>query len=627
MQSSDDESDSDFRESEPLLQVQLVAPPSSDDELESFVGEKPGFLGLLDSSMRNPMKFDRERAVPSSDDESDSDHSHESIPLFHVHSKAPPSSDDESEVSLCKENPLQQCPSPYQIFEELKNLLEIAGPLAALNCVLYVRAMVSVLCLGRLGGLQLAGGALSLGFTNITGYSVLSGLATGMDPICSQGIGSENYRLIGLALQRTILILLTACLPISLLWYNLESILLALRQDPEITAMASLYCFFTIPDLLANSIMHPLKIYLKSVGLAAPMFWCSALAVVLHVPLNILFVFILDLGVPGVAIAVVCTNFNMVFFNLGYLKYSDVLKDRWVPWSTECLRGWGPILTLALPSCLAVCLEWWWYEIVTLLAGYLPNPQVAVATTGVIIQTTALMYTFPQALSSSVSTRVGKELGAGNPARARIATFVALSCALIVAVVSLTWTTVLRGIWGHVFTKDENVLALTAAVLPLIGLCELGNCPQTTGVGVLRGSARPWTGASINLGSFYLVGTPVAVALAFWFRIGFGGLWYGLLAAQIACAASILFVVLRTDWEDEGLQLMVKTSNRVVPMDIDEVQLEEGLFSPKKIQSGGLITNVNLDSETRLVTVDGATGQHYSHCGINIAQQESYQCT
>jgi MATE family multidrug resistance protein len=469
--------------------------------------------------------------------------------------------------------------------------------MAALNCVVYVRAMVSVLCLGRLGGLQLAGGALSVGFTNITGYSVLAGLASGMDPVCGQAFGSGNYGMIGLALQRTILILLSVSVPISALWYNLEVILLTLRQDPAITAVAATYCLWSLPDLLANSFLQPLRIYLKSQGLAAPMFWCSALAVVLHVPLNILLVFVLEMGVPGVALAAVCTNLNMVIFILCYLGYSGVSKRTWVPWSWACLQDWCPLLSLELPSCLAVCLEWWWYEIMTVVAGYLPNPQVAVATTAIVIQTTSLMYTFPQALSSSVSTRVGNELGANKPARARISALVALGCAFMIALVSLTCTSLLRNSWGHVFTDDRDVLALTAAVLPLLGLCELGNCPQTTGVGVLRGSARPAIGARINLGSCYFVGTPVAVALAFWFKVGFGGLWYGLLAAQIACAASILFVVLRTDWVEEArraedmthpkelkwtpVQESKDESSKWAPMELLEWKWVQELTNPK----------------------------------------------
>ncbi|EEF28363.1 multidrug resistance pump, putative [Ricinus communis] len=92
-------------------------------------------------------------------------------------------------------------------------------------------------------------------------------------------------------------------------------------------------------------------------------------------------------------------------------------------------------------------------------------------------------------------------------------------------------------------------------------LCELGNCPQTTGCGILRGTARPAIGARINLGSFYFVGTPVAVGLAFGLNVGFAGLWFGLLSAQVACAVSILYVVLiRTDWEHEALKSKKLTS-------------------------------------------------------------------
>ncbi|XP_002979778.2 protein DETOXIFICATION 54 [Selaginella moellendorffii] len=460
---------------------------------------------------------------------------------------------DEATLKMIVEEHLHECPSLAQILEELRELGRIAVPITAMNCVVYLRAMVSVLCLGRLGGRELAGGALSIGFTNITGYSVLFGLASGMDPICAQAFGSKNWKLIGLSLRRTILVLLTACVPISLLWINLHRILLFLAQDPSITAVASTYCLFSLPDLLANSILQPLRVYLRSQGITTPMMWCSAVAVALHVPLSLALAFGLRLGVPGVAMAAVFTNFFMIALLLLYLRISGVYRRTWGDgWSIDCLREWRPLLALALPSCFAICLEWWWYEIMTLLAGYLPNPEVAVATTAILIQTTSLMYTIPLALSASVSTRVGNELGARRPDRARRAAYVALGCALVVATAGLTWTTALRHQWGRVFTRDASVLALTAAVMPLIGLCELGNCPQTTACGVLRGTARPAIGARINLGSFYFLGTPVAVALAFWFKVGFGGLWYGLLAAQAACAFSILLVVWRTDWAVEA---------------------------------------------------------------------------
>lgn len=151
--------------------------------------------------------------------------------------------------------------------------------------------------------------------------------------------------------------------------------------------------------------------------------------------------------------------------------------------------------------------------------------------------------------------QVGNELGAGRPYKAKLAAIVALISAFAVGVISVIWTVMLRDKWGAVFTQDEMLRALVASVLPIIGLCELGNCPQTTGCGILRGTARPVVAARINLGSFYFVGTPVAVGLAFRLCIGFPGLWLGLLSAQTACAISILYVVLHcTDWEGEAVK-------------------------------------------------------------------------
>ncbi|THU49994.1 hypothetical protein C4D60_Mb06t15410 [Musa balbisiana] len=106
---------------------------------------------------------------------------------------------------------------------------------------------------------------------------------------------------------------------------------------------------------------------------------------------------------------------------------------------------------------------------------------------------------------------------------------------------------------------------MTAAALPVVGLCELGNCPQTVGCGVLRGSARPARAAHVNLGAFYLVGTPVAVGLGFWLGLGFVGLWMGLLAAQVSCAGLMLHAVGTTDWEAQARRAQVLTCTGLPP--------------------------------------------------------------
>lgn len=434
-------------------------------------------------------------------------------------------------------------------FNEAISISRIAIPMILTGLLLYSRSMISMLFLGHLGELALAGGSLAVGFANITGYSVLSGLAMGMEPICGQAFGAKRHTLLGLCLQRTVLLLLLVSFPIALLWLNMKSILLFCGQDQEIAQQAQTYLLYSLPDLLAQSLLHPLRIYLRSQSITLPLTFCASLSIILHVPINYYLVTKLNLGIKGVAISSVWTNFNLVASLVVYILVSGVYKKTWGGISRECLQGWKSLLNLAVPSCISVCLEWWWYEIMILLCGLLVNPRATVASMGILIQTTALIYIFPSSLSFSVSTRVGNELGAGRPGKAKLAAIVGLSCSFFFGFSALFFAASVRNLWATMFTQDKEIIALTSLVLPIIGLCELGNCPQTTGCGVLRGTARPKIGANINLGCFYLVGMPVAVVLGFFMGFDFEGLWMGMLAAQMSCVVTMLVVLGRTDWE------------------------------------------------------------------------------
>ncbi|XVE80756.1 hypothetical protein DITRI_Ditri15bG0005900 [Diplodiscus trichospermus] len=215
-------------------------------------------------------------------------------------------------------------------------------------------------------------------------------------------------------------------------------------------------------------------------------------------------------------------------------------------------QGWRPLLVLALPSLLSVCLEWWWYEIMLFLCGLLTNPKASVAAMGILIQTAGLLYNFPFSISSSISTRVSQALGAGQPSCAHRTAIIGLLMAFAFGLSAFVSTTVLKSWWGTLFTDEPQILELISTVLPILGLCEVGNSPQTAACGVLTGTARPKDGVRINLCSFYLVGLPVAILTTFKLKFGFEGLWFGLLAAQISCVCMMLYTLMRTDWKHQA---------------------------------------------------------------------------
>ncbi|XP_019191793.1 PREDICTED: protein DETOXIFICATION 49 [Ipomoea nil] len=472
------------------------------------------------------------------------------------------------DIPAAYDAPHNSSAAAFVVLREVESIAKIALPTIFTALLLYSRSIISMLFLSRLGDLALAGGSLALGFANITGYSILSGLAMGMEPICAQSFGAKRYNLLGLTLQRAILLLFLTSLPIALLWANIKPILLFCGQDQSIATQAQSYLLYSIPDLFMQSLLHPLRIYLRTQSITLPLTFCAVFSILLHLPINYFLVTKLSLGVKGVALSGVWTNFNLVASLILYILISGVYTKTW-SWeagsrllSTQCLKGagWKCLLKLAIPSCISVCLEWWWYEIMILLCGLLYNPRATVASMGILIQTTSLIYIFPSSLSFSVSTRVGNELGARQPRKAKLAAIVGVSGSFILGFVALCFAVSVRNVWARMFTEDKEIVGLTSGVLPIIGLCELGNCPQTTGCGVLRGTARPKVGANINLGCFYLVGMPVAVWLSFYGGFDFQGLWVGLLAAQASCMLTMLVVLLRTDWEFEAKRSVDQTT-------------------------------------------------------------------
>jgi multidrug resistance protein, MATE family len=460
-----------------------------------------------------------------------------------------------------------------QYVTEAWSIMGLSTPMILTGLIMYLRSMISMLFLGQLGGLALAGGSLAIGFANITGYSVLSGLAMGMEPICGQAYGARRHELLGLTLQRTVLLLLVVSMPVALLWTYMKPILILCGQEGEIASAAHIFILYSLPDLLLQSFIHPLRIYLRTQSINFPLTLCAMLAIFLHYPVNYLLVSVLQLGIKGVALASVCANLNLVIFLLTYTYFSGVYKQTGgFDITKECLRDWGSLLALSIPSAISVCLEWWWYEIMIILCGLLSNPQATVASMGILIQTTSLIYIFPSSLSFGVSTRVGNELGANRPSYAKRASTVGIILSFILGSIAFGFATSVRYSWARIFTTDADILKLTASVLPILGMCELGNCPQTTGCGVLRGSARPKIGANVNLGSFYVVGMPVAVGLAFFTGLDFKGLWLGLLSAQVTCVLLMLAVIKSTDWELQAERALKLTGAACG----DDVHVESG---------------------------------------------------
>ncbi|MBA0808764.1 hypothetical protein Gohar_024475, partial [Gossypium harknessii] len=235
--------------------------------------------------------------------------------------------------------------------DELISLGKITVPLVLSGLIFYSKSLISMFFLGHLGKIELAGGSLAIGFANITGYSVMKGLATGMEPICCQAFGAKKWTVLSETFKQTLCLLFLGAIPIIVLWLNMEPILLLIGQDKTITSVAKVFLTYSIPELLAQALLSPLRIFLRAQSLNLPFTISATWAMILHLPINYFLAIYLDLGVKGVALASACNTLNI---NLALLVYLFFTETAIKPWDGQMLtnsyRDWHSLVSLMIPS-------------------------------------------------------------------------------------------------------------------------------------------------------------------------------------------------------------------------------------------------------------------------------------
>ncbi|KAF7123952.1 hypothetical protein RHSIM_Rhsim12G0089100 [Rhododendron simsii] len=203
---------------------------------------------------------------------------------------------------------------------------------------------------------------------------------------------------------------------------------------------------------------------------------------------------------------------------------------------------------------LYMSLEWWSFELLILLSGLLPNPELETSVLSVCLNTISTLYAIPYGFGAAVSTRVSNELGAGNPQGARVAVFVVMFLAVMETTIVSSTLFATRRIFGYTFSNEKEVVDFVTSMAPLVCLSVIMDSLQGVLSGVARGCGWQHIGAYVNLGAFYLVGIPMAATLAFWVQLRGKGLWIGIQAGAVVQTILLSIITSCTNWEKQAIK-------------------------------------------------------------------------
>ncbi|KAK4735874.1 hypothetical protein R3W88_010135 [Solanum pinnatisectum] len=458
--------------------------------------------------------------------------------------------------------------SKEEIVEEVKRQVWLAGPLVSVNLLQFSLQLISIMFVGHLGELPLSGASMANSFTSVTGISLLMGMASALDTFCGQSYGAKQYHMLGIHMQRAMIILSLVSVPLAVIWANTGPILKFLGQDPSISDEAGQYALYFIPGVFAYGLLQCVVRFLQTQSIVIAMVLCAGVTTLIHVVVCWILVFKTGLGVKGAALANSISYWLNFLFLVLYIKFSPSCAKTWTGLSKEALKDMLTFIRLAVPSAIMVCLEMWSFELMVLLSGLLPNPQLETSVLSICLNTAATVWMIPFGLSGAVSTRVSNELGAAHPQLARLALYVVLVVAVMEGLVLGLFLILIRKVWGYAYSNETEVVRYIAIMIPLLATSNFLDGLQCVLSGAVRGFGWQKIGAIINLGSYYLVGIPCAVLLAFYLHIGGKGLWLGIICALLVQVLSLLFITLRTNWEQEAKKAQERVEETTLPVEI-----------------------------------------------------------
>ncbi|PCH45028.1 MATE efflux protein [Wolfiporia cocos MD-104 SS10] len=476
------------------------------------------------------------------------------------------------EEEVDKGDPHDAEPPVNMLREEMAVLAKYTLPVFGTHVLEYSLVIASVVSIGHLSTTALAASTLGSMTASVTGLSIVQGFTSTLDTMLPGAWTSSQPQLVGLWAQRMAVVMAAVLVPIILIWFSSESILLFLKQDPDVAHLAAVYLRWLTLGLPAYTFNAISRRYFQSQGL----FTVPTRIILVIAPINAVLNYLLvwgpapiRLGFIGAPIAT-ALSFNLI--SLASIVYGIwfVPRTAWYPLSRRCFTSLGVLVHLGLAGVGQTASEWWSWELIGLAASMLG--PVALATQSVLLVSASTTYQAPFALSVATSVRVGNLLGEEKARRAGVAANASILMSLAISLVWSTMFMVFRKSWAHLFNDDPEVVELVAAILPIVALFQVFDGLGGVTGGILRATGKQFTGALLNLSAYYVIGIPFGIWLTFWRHLQLAGLWIGLTVSLVYCAAIGVWICVRTDWrrEVEKVQRRLDVDRKCAEQDTDE---------------------------------------------------------
>ncbi|KAI1111986.1 MATE efflux family protein [Nemania sp. NC0429] len=438
-------------------------------------------------------------------------------------------------------------------WSELWLLLRYSIPLIATYLLQYSWCVIIIYICGHLSADDLAAASIGMTTMNVVGVTAFEGMATALDTLCSQAYGSGNLTGVGLHVQRMMVLIAIATVPIGAIYAVSPWVLSLFVKQHHLAVLAGTFLRVSIIGMPGYASFEALKRFLQAQGDFKP----AMCVLVVCTPLNALFSWYfaskLEMGLAGAALGTALVN------NLRPILLFLYIASPTGKWSRRCWGGFSraafslpqlwPMIKLSVAGTAVNLAEWAAFEIVTFSTSYLGTEHLAAQT--VLTTISIVTWHIPFSVSVGISTRIGHLIGAGLLATARRVTilygciFALIGCFDGLVIFSL------RHRLPEFFSDNPSVCAIASKAMLAVSVFQVIDALICFTNGMLRGLGRQAFAAWVVTFVNYFAAVPLAV----WLQLGSPGLglsggWIGVGGGMVVIAAIECGYMKIMRWQD-----------------------------------------------------------------------------
>ncbi|WP_374855850.1 MATE family efflux transporter [Acinetobacter indicus] len=333
---------------------------------------------------------------------------------------------------------------------------------------------------------------------------------------------------------------------IACLILQLAPLLLPLLGVPEsLQPKAGLFLHAIGFGMPAVTMYAALRGYSEALGYPRPVTVISLLALVVLVPLNLIFMYGLgplpELGSAGCGFATAILQWLMFITLALYISKSSAYQ------STQIFTRWEPIdrywmkriLMLGLPIGLAIFFEVSIFSTAAIVIS--PLGETLVAAHQIAMSVTSQLFMIPMSLAIALTIRIGTYYGEKNWAAMCRVQYLGLITATLLAFMTMSFMWLFRPEIISIYTSDVDVAQVAMYLLLFAIAYQLMDAWQISAAGCLRGMQDTKGPMWITMLAYWVIAFPVGVYFSRFGSMGAAGVWVGLIVGlSVACVLLLI---------------------------------------------------------------------------------------